>query len=584
MSFPVSPINGQTTIINNVVYVYNSSKATWTRISAGQPELAEYTDITSTGTATFAAVVADSATINTGISWANGDPWSSTTTYGNSNVANYLTSYNGTLSAGDVSISGNLFVNGNTTTLNANNITINDTLIYLANANPANTYDIGIVGHFTAGIYQHTGVVRDHTNNTWTFFSNATVEPTGNIITLTGAIYDAVKLGSLTAVNGQITGYHTGTIGANTANTGVFTTLTATSGYQGSTSGAHNGTIGDTTPNSVVATSVTTTSGGQLSGYHTGAIGANTANSGAFTSVTTTSGGQLSGYHTGAIGANTANTGAFTTLTASSTVNLGSITNLRITGGTNGQYLQTDGAGNLTWATGSGGGGGGSPGGSNAQVQFNDSGSFGGDTGLTYNKGSKVLTVTGNVVTTGGIYWANGTAFSSGVNTGSFTTISVNSSTTAISNSGTNGVGNIGALGAGFNTLFALSANAANADLAELYESDLMYLPGTVVEFGGDFEITEASANSNRIAGVISTKPGYLMNSEATGQFMLPVALQGRVPCKVIGPIRKGDMLISAGDGYAIASEDPKIGTVIGKAVQSLLGGSGVIEVVVGRI
>jgi hypothetical protein len=58
--------------------------------------------------------------------------------------------------------------------------------------------------------------------------------------------------------------------------------------------------------------------GGQVSGYHTGPIGANTANTGVFTSVTTTSAGQITGYHTGAIGANTANSGAFTTLTSGS--------------------------------------------------------------------------------------------------------------------------------------------------------------------------------------------------------------------------------------------------------------------------
>ena len=73
------------------------------------------------------------------------------------------------------------------------------------------------------------------------------------------------------------------------------------------------------------------------------------------------------------------------------------------------------------------------------------------------------------------------------------------------------------------------------------------------------------------------------MNSEAKGNFILPVALTGRVPCKVIGPVFKGDMIVSAGDGYGIASSDPKVGTVIGKALANLAGGIGLIEVVVGR-
>lgn len=74
-------------------------------------------------------------------------------------------------------------------------------------------------------------------------------------------------------------------------------------------------------------------------------------------------------------------------------LNLGDISTLSIAGGTNGYFLQTDGSGNLTWAAGGGGGGNGSPGGANAQVQFNDSGTFGGDSGFTYNKLTNILTV-----------------------------------------------------------------------------------------------------------------------------------------------------------------------------------------------
>ena len=132
-------------------------------------------------------------------------------------------------------------------------------------------------------------------------------------------------------------------------------------------------------------------------------------------------------------------------------------------------------------------------------------------------------------------------------------------------------------------TFAGTSTTARYADLAELYEADVDYDSGTVVEFGGEFEVTEAAPTSKRVAGVISTNPAYLMNSHAEGKFMVPVALTGRVPCKVIGPVRKGDMLVSAGDGYAIVSEDPKVGSVIGKALENMAGGSGIIEVVVGR-
>ena len=148
---------------------------------------------------------------------------------------------------------------------------------------------------------------------------------------------------------------------------------------------------------------------------------------------------------------------------------------------------------------------------------------------------------------------------------------------------GTNGTYDLGTTSLRWNTIWGKASSAVYADLAENYEADQNYEPGTVVEFGGEFEITEAKANSTRVAGIVSTNPGYLMNSEAKGNFIIPIGLVGRVPCKVVGPVFKGDMMVSAGDGYAIASSAPDVGTVIGKALENLAGGVGVIEVVVGR-
>ncbi len=62
------------------------------------------------------------------------------------------------------------------------------------------------------------------------------------------------------------------------------------------------------------------------------------------------------------------------------------------------------------------------------------------------------------------------------------------------------------------------------------------------------------------------------------------VALLGRVPCRVVGKVTKGDMLVAAGNGAARAEADPKMGQVIGKALESFDGTEGVIEVVVGRM
>jgi hypothetical protein len=133
------------------------------------------------------------------------------------------------------------------------------------------------------------------------------------------------------------------------------------------------------------------------------------------------------------------------------------------------------------------------------------------------------------------------------------------------------------------NVFTGVSTTARYADLAENYTADCDYEAGTVLEFGGSAEVTIAKDESVRVAGIVSTQPAHLMNSHLTGAHIVAVGLIGRVPCKVRGAIRKGDMLISAGDGYARSRQDPIIGTVIGKALENFTGGEGVIEVVVGR-
>lgn len=153
-----------------------------------------------------------------------------------------------------------------------------------------------------------------------------------------------------------------------------------------------------------------------------------------------------------------------------------------------------------------------------------------------------------------------------------------------ITNAGANGVGNIGNASSYFDTVFAKATSAQYADLAELYHADAAYLPGTVLDFGGTYEVTRSLVDASRqVAGVVSTHPAYLMNSTATGEHMIALALAGRVPVNVTGTIKKGDMLVSAGNGVARAEPEPKLGTVIGKAVQNFSGDTGVIEVVIGQ-
>jgi hypothetical protein len=124
----------------------------------------------------------------------------------------------------------------------------------------------------------------------------------------------------------------------------------------------------------------------------------------------------------------------------------------------------------------------------------------------------------------------------------------------------------------------------AGADLAEKYHADNEYSPGTVLMFGGEKEVTLATEDTSRVAGVVSSDPAYVMNSDLTADKTAIVALQGRVPVKVKGRIQKGDMIVSAGSGYAKSCAEPQLGTVLGKALEDFDGVEGIIEVVVGRL
>jgi hypothetical protein len=184
----------------------------------------------------------------------------------------------------------------------------------------------------------------------------------------------------------------------------------------------------------------------------------------------------------------------------------------------------------------------------------------------------------GNVLT-GGLISATGNITGGNLSAGTGTLTIGN-----IVNANGNGVGNIGSSTTYFNTVFAKATSAQYADLAEKYTADADYAPGTVVMFGGSQEITICVADgSSRVAGVISTNPSYIMNGTLEGAHVATVALTGRVPTKVTGTVRKGDLMVSAGNGLARAEANPGVGTVIGKALADHDGADGVIEVVVGR-
>ena len=135
-----------------------------------------------------------------------------------------------------------------------------------------------------------------------------------------------------------------------------------------------------------------------------------------------------------------------------------------------------------------------------------------------------------------------------------------------------NAVGNIGSVGSEYNVVHARALQALYADLAERFEADEPLEPGTVVEIGGIKEITRAVTElSDKVFGVISTSAAFLMNGGAGPTATHPaVAVQGRVPVKVIGKITKGDRLVSAGHGLARAANIDEITAfnVIGRALE----------------
>lgn len=262
------------------------------------------------------------------------------------------------------------------------------------------------------------------------------------------------------------------------------------------------------------------------------------------------------------------------------------------------------------------------PGGTQGQLQFNNSSIFSGANVVFDNANGNLVitsTTTSSSTTTGALVVAGGVGIGNSLNTGGAIATTSNTQATSTTtgalrvtggasiNTGNLYVGgsagtaivatgnlvpsgnavatnNIGSDTAWWNNFYGVATQARYADLAENYQADAAYEPGTVLEFGGSRELTIAEDGSRRVAGVVSTNPAHLMNGMLRGPNVVPLALQGRTPCKVRGHIQKGDMLVSGGSGFARPDHNPQLGTVIGKALEDFDGIEGVIEVVVGRM
>jgi hypothetical protein len=213
---------------------------------------------------------------------------------------------------------------------------------------------------------------------------------------------------------------------------------------------------------------------------------------------------------------------------------------------------------------------------------------------LGYNANSFMRTDT-NTSTTGTLSVLNDTGLSVGASSSFRASISGNDVTLRNQTNGGNLYFGVNVAGNTNPTLVmygsngAISGNQINAnyaDVAERFEADTELAPGTVVELGGINEITQVTDElSDNVFGVISTRAAYLMNSSAgTDATHPPVAMTGRVPVKVVGQVRKGDRLVSAGNGMARAAQagEATAFNVIGRALRDKLDNSeGTVEAIV---
>jgi len=379
----------------------------------------------------------------------------------------------------------------------------------------------------------------------------------GNLATLN--VNSAVTLSALTSTNATITnlnstnGIFAGDINVNGGD--IFTTSTYGNLYNANATTVQIG--GAATTLNIGASSGTT----------------NIKNNLFAPNFTATSGGQIFGYLTGAIGANTANTGSFTTLTTSGTANVNTTlyaatVNANVVGNvgsslygiiaTNAQSFVTS-VGTLTGLTVSG----------TTNLQGTTNGATINATNLYATTiGNTAAAINGNLHTGSAVYAGTigntGATLTGTLSTASQTNITKVGNLSSLSLDGqlipsSNASVTLGNATAYWSTVYGVSfvgtsTTAKYADLAEKYLPDADYEIGTVMMVGGTAEVTQHSGAKVRAIGVISGYPAYKMNSDLDGGVY--IALKGRVPVKVIGPIQKGQALIGTAHGLAVAQTD----------------------------
>ena len=209
MSLPLAPVNNQISLINGISYIYNSTNRSWTRNTnlVSNVQIGSLTVTTSMYSGNvFAPVIGNATSAITASSMVSNT--ASITSTANPNglgTGALIVSQGGASVYQDLWVGGTIYANAlNTVTTSI--LSIQDPLLYLNSGNvyPYN-YELGFYGHFVGGaanVYAHTGLVRNHIDNTWTLFSNVP-EPSGNTINLASAstVLDALKVGAANVAN-----------------------------------------------------------------------------------------------------------------------------------------------------------------------------------------------------------------------------------------------------------------------------------------------------------------------------------------------------------------------------------------------
>jgi hypothetical protein len=526
-SLAVGAVTSSGTVIASTVNAgtIGNSGATLT----GTLSTAAQTNITSVGTLSTVTVTGATTSGNiittNGVFWSNGTAFASSL-YSNTNVAAYLT---GTVTVGNLITTNGVFWSNGATALGGagggyGNIqvaqylpvysgSLGGTLVTAAQTNITSVgtlTSLAVTGNVSAGNVSGTK---------GTFTSVA-----GTI--LTAAQTNITSVGALTSLAvGAVTS--SGTIIASTVNAGTI----------GNASAVFSGASATLT-GTLIATTVNAGTIGNASATLTGTLSTAAQNS-----VTTMTG--LTGF--GTAGVVTTAAGHLTVtgnLTVNGTQNIINNTTYETT-----EFVVTQNAtyGNISNSLYAG-----SINTANAVIT---GGSINNVTvGATTHATGRFTTVTATTVNAGTIGNASATLTGT-LSTAAQTNITSVGTLTGLTVSGNilpsaNLTYNLGSTTAWFNNIYGVSVQAKYADLAENYISDTLYRPGTVVVFGGSAEITLATEFADvSVAGVISTDPAYLMNAANPGQ---PVALRGRVPVDVIGPVQKGDLLVTSDcPGYA---------------------------------